>query len=201
MKTTKILLALMLALTLCMSFAACSDDEPEAAPQSTAQADDAGDEVYDDAGDEEDAGEAETVEEDAGEQEDAMEMDPNIDTSAFDHLADSLSACYMGGFTNDETTFLYVGFSADQSYGVIAFLSNTTGESTSFVGSLEQVSDTQLMITDDTRGQTLTFTVTEIEGGFEFGMGDVGTALVAPITADQLIYALAVINAGTQQTA
>lgn len=209
MKTMKLILTVVLALTMCLSFAACSDEPATTGDAELDQAiDDAVDEAFDETPvedeEEEPAQEPEEEEEDYGEEEepeDEGEGQVNVDTSAFDHLAGTLTDCYMGMTSAGEG--VYMAFSSDQSYGVIAFLDPETSQSASFVGALEIISESEFRVTDERNGLALTFGVTPVsEEIYSVDMGgELPECAVEACGVEDIIQALAVIDTYSQAVA
>ena len=110
-----------------------------------------------------------------------------------DALAEVITEAY-GGMSDQEE---YIGFGAneDGSFAIMFFFNEE--EHVSFVGPAV-VEDALVTISDEVNGMSIAFEVIEAtEDGVVLDMGDVGTAVLAPIEIDELIDGLAEVLENT----
>ena len=100
---------------------------------------------------------------------------------------------YMGASNLGET--FYYAESPDGTEGVMVVLDPETNNYVSFVGPVSNPSSTQVTITDESTGNTLTFEVTAAEGNaIAIDLGEQGSAVLAECSPQEVIEAFATIN-------
>lgn len=114
------------------------------------------------------------------------------------YIQETYTECYAG-ITDDEVTYAYVAFSEDNQ-GIFMFLDSSNNTSGSFVGTTVVDENTGIItITDETVGVDFSFGVTEVDGGYILDMGDLGTAQVEPVSAEEFTEAFYAIAVGTEE--
>ncbi len=177
--------AILLALALMLTFVACGEAEVEAPAEEVVE-----EEVAEE-GTEEEATEEEATEE-------GTEM-PELDTSAYADLASLMATCYVGYNAENEEEFTAISFDAEGANGIVA-ISDAT-QSVSFVGAVTVDGDA-ITVVDEAAGLQITMILTDNgDGTYTLDMGEGATMIVAPATADDMMYILAVIDSYTAAVA
>lgn len=108
-------------------------------------------------------------------------------------LEGQMAEAYMG-VTETGEGFYYAG-NEDGTFAIILVADPNTKETASFVGKCEQVSDTQLTITDDETGNALTFGIAPQEDGtLSLDLGDLGKAMIEKCEISTVLDAMQTIN-------
>ena len=106
---------------------------------------------------------------------------------------------YMGA--SDKGELFYWAVDDTNNEGILAVLDPATGKYASFVGPITSPSDTQITISDESTGMSLTFELiaADKDGNMVIDMGEQGKAVLAACSIDEVLEALKTIAAnGTE---
>lgn len=102
---------------------------------------------------------------------------------------------------SDKGELFYWAVDDTNNEGILAVLDPATGKYASFVGPIASPSDTQITITDESTGMSLTFELiaADKDGNMVIDMGEQGKAVLAACSIDEVLEALKTIAAnGTE---
>lgn len=102
---------------------------------------------------------------------------------------------------SDKGELFYWAVDDTNNEGILAVLDPATGKYASFVGPITSPSDTQITITDESTGMSLTFELiaADKDGNMVIDMGEQGKAVLAACSIDEVLEALKTIAAnGTE---
>ncbi len=107
-----------------------------------------------------------------------------------------MASCYIGYNEANTEEFAGISFSADGTAGIVV-VSNAT-ESVSFVGDVTVEGDT-ITVLDNASGIALAMVLADNgDGSYSLDMGDLGSLLVVPATAEEMMFIMAVVDGYTE---
>ena len=128
----------------------------------------------------------------------ALADEGGMDFDIAQWIAATFTEAYMGAMGDGTAAFFAFAEFDDGDLAVLVFLDGAGERSVSFVGLCTDNGDGTITVEDEWNGLSIVVGIEEADGGFLIDLGDLGSGAVAPVSVDEIIDALLIIEEETE---